>query len=333
LIDDDARIGGRQYQDFRSAIERLSLVSYQNDCFYDPVRAEHRRVGFSFLSYSLPHDIASSRVWRIHWDTLFFELVRATGGHCRFDLTTYRSLDAASRRLFLLVAKIFCRRETTPKFDLADLATNVLGYAPSLKTAEQKVKVGRCVARLAEIGVFRPVERKTLFEKRAKGRHVFCLTRGPYFDKAKRKRRSARLHDSPVFDPLHKIGLDDTAIGRLVEKHPERLLQEWADITLAARERFGPSFFNRSPQAYFVHNVQESAKGTRTPPDWWHDVRKEEIRREAARHRRRSQEATRADRSACPERASDVVAQIVGEVIGDRHTSTKTVSASKERSS
>ncbi len=326
LIDDGARIGGRQYQDFRSAIERLSLVSYQNDCFYDPIRAEHRRVGFSFLSYSLPHDLASSRIWRIHWDPLLFELVRATGGHCRFDLTTYRSLDAASRRLFLLVAKIFCRRETTPEFDLADLATNVLGYAPSLRTAERKAKVGRCVARLAEVGVFRPVERKTLFEKRAKGRHVFRLTRGPYFGRARRKRRSARLHDSPLFDPLHQIGLDDAAIGRLVEEHPARLLQEWADITLAARERFGQSFFSRSPQAYFVHNVQESAKGNRTPPDWWHDVRKEETRREAARHRRRK-EAVRAER---PQRAGDVVARVIGEVIGDHNTSTKPAPTSQE---
>jgi hypothetical protein len=108
-----------------------------------------------------------------------------------------------------------------------------------------------------------------------------------------------------------------------VEKYPGRLLQEWADITLAAQERFGKTFFNRSPMAYFVHNVQESAKGTRTPPDWWHEVRKEELRREAVRHRRRRQAKARADG---PERAGDVVAQVVGEVTGDCRSSAKPVS-------
>ena len=146
---------------------------------------------------------------------------------------------------------------------------------------------------------------------------MFRLTRGPYFDQGRRKRRSARLDDSPLYDPLHQIGLDDAAIGRLVEKYPTRLLQEWADITLAAQERFGKSFFSRSPMAYFVHNVQEAAKGTRTPPDWWHDVRKEELRREAVRHRRRRQQADRADG---PQRAGDVVAQVMDEVFADRRS-------------
>jgi len=44
LIDQHSRRGGRQYQQFADAIERLSLVRYRNDAFYDPVRTEHRRV-------------------------------------------------------------------------------------------------------------------------------------------------------------------------------------------------------------------------------------------------------------------------------------------------
>ena len=315
LIGDGTRVGGRQYQDFRSVIERLSLVSYQNNHFYDPIRTEHRRVGFGLLSYSMPHELESSRVWRIHWDVLFFELARATGGHCRFDLITYRSLDVASRRLFLLVTKIFRRRETTPEFDLADMATNVLGYARSLRPVDQKAKVDRCVARLSEVGVVRPVNKKTLFEKKQKGQYAFRLTRGPYFDQGRQNGQLSGLCDSPLHDPLHQIGLDDMAIGRLIKKYPTRLLQEWADITLAARERFGESFFNRSPMAYLVHNVQEAAKGTRTLPDWWSNMRKEELQQEAARHRWRRKQAYQTD---YPQRAGDVFAHLMNEVFANR---------------
>jgi hypothetical protein len=51
LVDTNARRGGRQYQQFAAAIERLSWVKYGCDAFYDPVRAEHCRVRFSFFSY------------------------------------------------------------------------------------------------------------------------------------------------------------------------------------------------------------------------------------------------------------------------------------------
>ena len=46
VIDQFARRGGRQYSQFMQAIERLSLVRYRNDKFYDPLRGEHRRVSF-----------------------------------------------------------------------------------------------------------------------------------------------------------------------------------------------------------------------------------------------------------------------------------------------
>ncbi len=52
----EAKTGGKNYVLFRSAISRLSTVSYRNDHFYDPLRGEHRDVGFGFLSYSLPLD-------------------------------------------------------------------------------------------------------------------------------------------------------------------------------------------------------------------------------------------------------------------------------------
>ncbi len=51
---------------------------------------------------------------RIVWNPLFYEFVQASGGHFRFDLATYREMDAAARRLFLPVSKVFSRREMTP---------------------------------------------------------------------------------------------------------------------------------------------------------------------------------------------------------------------------
>jgi hypothetical protein len=56
-IDPSKGKGSENYRVFRDAVERLAAVSYQNDAFYDPLRGEHRRVGFGFLSYSLPLDL------------------------------------------------------------------------------------------------------------------------------------------------------------------------------------------------------------------------------------------------------------------------------------
>ncbi|MGA2035748.1 MAG: hypothetical protein ABSG68_26165 [Thermoguttaceae bacterium] len=49
-LDTTANRGSRNYDLFRSSIGRLSTVAYRNDHFYDPIRGEHRDVGFGFLS-------------------------------------------------------------------------------------------------------------------------------------------------------------------------------------------------------------------------------------------------------------------------------------------
>ena len=82
---DSQRRGGRQYQQLAESLERLSLVTYRNDGFYDPVRGEHRRVSFGFLSYSLPLDLESSRAWHIAWDPIFFEFCLAARSMLAFD--------------------------------------------------------------------------------------------------------------------------------------------------------------------------------------------------------------------------------------------------------
>ena len=272
VIDKGARRGGRQYDQFREAIERLSAVTYRNDRFYDPVRAEHRRVSFGFLSYSLPLDLQSSRAWRISWDAIFFEFVEAAGGHFQFDLATYRELDPASRRLFLFASKVFARRETTPCFDVRHLGEHVLGFSPTLDTRNMKVKVAAVVTRLVELGVLAPCA--DLFQKKKKGQYSLVLGKGPYFDRRSGSPRTAS--ESALLEPLKAIGFDEASAARLCGQYSPRLLREWADITLAARERYGSGFFKRSPQAYFVDNIRDAAKGQRTAPDWWHEVRKAE---------------------------------------------------------
>ena len=283
LIDQHACRGGRQYQQFAAAIERLSFVHYRSDQFYDPIRAEHRKVSFGFLSYSLPIDLQSNRAWRIAWDPIFFELTRPVGGHFWFDLATYREFDPACRRLFLFLCKVFARRATTPRMPLRHLGESVIGFAPSLVTRDLKAKVRRCVVRLAQRQV---VSRTSTFVKRGRGDYSLTLRRGRYFDQRRSQQSDVKPDDTPLHEPLQAIGLDESTIRRLLRKYPHRLLQEWADITLAAKERFGDTFFRRSPQAYFIDNVKHAAAGARTPPDWWHELRKAEQRRPRSTDRR-----------------------------------------------
>ncbi|MCA9168167.1 MAG: hypothetical protein KDB23_10885, partial [Planctomycetales bacterium] len=73
------------------------------------------------------------------------------------------------------------------------------------------------------------------------------------------------------------LGFDLGAAIGLSRRYPTRLLEEWVDITQAARERFGHEFFKKSPMAFFVDSVSKAHKGRRTPPDWWHEVRKQEL--------------------------------------------------------
>jgi hypothetical protein len=277
----EANAGGKNYALFRAAIERLSAVSYRSDRFYDPVRGEHRQVGFGFLSYSLPNDPASSRAWRFAWDPIFFEFCQAAAGSLRFNLDMYRTLDPASRRLYLLLKKMFWRSDASPDFELRDLTVNVLGFSGEHETWKLKQKLLRCIdvlldreiLRLPE-GVFSP---RMLFTKRAKGQYTLRLYRGPHFNAA--RATQMEILDSPLYEPLHTIGLDDATIRHVLRTYDARLVAEIADMTLAARDKFGEDFFKVSPVAYFIDNVRAQAGRTRTPPDWWRELRKEEERR------------------------------------------------------
>ncbi len=290
LIDTDAGRGGRQFEMFRAAIRRLSGVRYQNDHFYDPVRGEHREVAFGFLNYSLPQGDRSARAWRFAWDPIFFEFASATGGALSFDLTLYRDLSPAERRLYLYCKKIFWRQASTSPIELRHLAVDVLGFSETLATNYLKRKLNRCLTelvnrRLLELpsGVINIAQ---MFVKQGKGQYTLQLHRGPAFLNAASPYLSAM--ESPLVDPLRAIGFDDRTVASLLATYPVSALEQWADITLAAQERHGETFFKKSPQAYFIDNVKAAADGKRTPPDWWRELRKQELLQQQEQQRAKS---------------------------------------------
>ncbi|AMV35099.1 hypothetical protein VN12_23435 [Pirellula sp. SH-Sr6A] len=272
VINQTNKRGGRQYKQFAEAIRRLSAVTYMNDGFYDPIREEHRRVSFRFFSYSLPVNLESGRSWRIAWDPIFFEMIQSAAGHFRFDLAIYRELDAASRRLFLFVSKVLPRRSHLNALRLEHVAVNILGFSSSVATRDMKVKVSKCLQNLIDLHVLSEAE---VF-KTSPGRYYVRLSRGPYFAQKSQRAYIAAAEDSPLFETLQIIGFEEAAAARLIAKFPPRLLAEWADITQAAIERFGVSYFHKSPMAYLVDSVTKAAQGTRTCPDWWQDLKRAE---------------------------------------------------------
>ena len=170
----------------------------------------------------------------------------------------------------------------SPAFDLVHLGVHVLGFAPSIQPPQLKAKVARCVERLSEAGIVKVAAGQggtKLFEKKGVGSYSLRLERGTYFE-APAPSASAADSSSPLYEPLKAIGFDESSIARILRKYKPQLIQVWSDITLAAKEKHPPSFFKVSPQAYFMDNIEKAAQGTRTPPDWWYEYRKEEERHE-----------------------------------------------------
>ncbi len=284
-IDTRSDRGGSAYRGFRESLKRLAATSYHCDGFYDPSRDEHRETGFGFLSYSLPVDPLSSRAWRIIWDPLFFEYCSGSRSCLSFDLNIYRQLDPASRRLYLFLAKIFWRREWTHWIDLQTLAVNVLGFSETIARRNLKQKVKRTVERLGGCGIIHaaePVDTRQLFVDRDDGGSALRLRRGPAYRKMSSRLDSESIRSLPIFEPLHSIGLDDRTIGWVAKHYKHNLVQQWADITLAAKERHGLRFFKKSPQAYFMDNLREATENGRMPPDWWWACKREEEQRIAS---------------------------------------------------
>lgn len=325
IIADKQHSGGKQYQLFRESVRRLGTVVYQNTGFYDPLRGEHRDTAFGFLSYSLPIDPTSSRAWRFVWNPLFFEICDAAGGSLMFDLATYRRLDFASRRLFVLLQKVFHRRDTSPTWDVRDLCVQTLGFAETIEVRNLKIKLARCIETLVEAEIVRlpdgMSQPQDLFRKLGVGEYAVTLLRGAYFDRRPQTSTLSAM-DSPLVDPLRGIGFDAAAIERILKRFKPNLIREWADITLAAREHNGDEFFRKSAAAYFMDNIQHAVAGRRTPPDWWREMRMEEMRRQreaeradAATYSPASEEA--AFRQYLETEARDAFDRVTGQLIAD----------------
>ncbi|TWU34897.1 hypothetical protein [Novipirellula artificiosorum] len=272
LINQSTRRGGRQYQQFREAIRRLSVVNYMNDAFYDPMRREHRQVSFGFLSYSLPAELRSSRAWKIAWNPIFFEMVQAIGGNFRFDLAQYRAFDTASRRLFLFVSKILSRRVQLQAVEFDQLSVDTLGFSPSVPRRVRKDKVSRHLQKLIDLQVLSEAK----VYRTSTNKYFVSMTRGNYFSRQESHARERSPAESPMMDSLLAIGFEREPAVRLISRfrYRPRLLAEWCDITQAAIERFGKGFFKKSPMAFLIDSVDKASKGSRTPPDWWLEIKR-----------------------------------------------------------
>jgi len=277
--------GGKSYRLFREAIGRLSGIHYENDRFFDPLRKEHRQVRFGLLGYSLPFDEQSNRAWRIVWDAQFLEFCRAAGGALRFDLATYRSLDPASRRLFLLLQKVFYRSRRSPRLGVRQLAVTTLGFSDAQPTSKLRAKIARCSSTLAELGY---IQGAPDFVKRGDGGYL-QFHRGPRFEQAVPMGLSVR---SPLTEPLARIGLDQASVSRVLKNFDHKLIRLWSDIALTAIEQKQKGFFKRSPVAYFIDNLNAASRGERMPPDWFLAVQKQEQRRLAETAKPRDPEIT-----------------------------------------
>jgi hypothetical protein len=280
--------GGKSYRLFRESLSRLAGVRYENNLFFDPVRKEHRQVSFGLLGYSLPLDPLSSRAWRIVWDTQFFEICQAEGGRLRFDLALYRRLDPATRRLLLLLLKVFYRRKKSPRFGLRELTINTLGFSDQLSNTKLKAKLKRAGRLLRLEGV---IAGDIQFGRRGESYFVE-FHRGPLLEQGSGFANSSSLVESPLIEPLTQIGLEMPDARRILKKYRRDLVRVWCDVTLVAMEKRDKGFFRRSPAAYFINNLQAASRGERTPPDWFLAVQKQEERRRAETARPRPKDSS-----------------------------------------
>lgn len=306
--------GGKTYRLFRESLSRLAGVRYENDRFYDPLRKEHRRVRFGLLGYSLPLDPRSSRAWRIVWDAQFFEFCRATGGGLHFDLALYRRLDPASRRLYLLLEKVFYRRKVSPRFGVRDLAVGTLGFSPSLPTRKLRARLLRSSELLRSAGVLGGPARIS-----ARGDDGYVQ-----FDRGRRRRPPAqRLGpiDSPLIEQMSGLGFDKRDAGRVLRTYPNRLVRQWCDITQAALEQRGSEFFRRSPAAYLIDNLKAAERGERTAPDWFVESQKAELLRESAKHRAAREPNAALSRAVDPSQSPHEIAKRLVRLGSSRDTS------------
>lgn len=293
--------GGSQYHQLRTSLERLATVAYQNTGFYNPLTQEHERVTLHFFSSFIPThgrggDVATDRAWRIEWDPQFFRMCRATGGSLLFDLDLFRQLTPASRRLFLKLKDRFWRTKRV-FLNVDDLTINGLGFSADRPLKKRKYDLTACIEELLTHQVISlgrgQTDPKELFLKRGKASYVVTFYEGPYFqvplaDRTHRSRQS--IHDDPLYEPLHHIGVDEPGIRRLLSEFSRGRIQTWVKITEAAMHEKPHGFpgFRVSPAAFLIDGITHE----RMPPDWVyaHDKRQAAERWELKRVKLRQEE-------------------------------------------
>ncbi len=273
IVDKD-RTQGYRFTQFKDALHRLAGVTYSNDRFYDPVRGEHREVIFGLLKYSLPLG-NSSRAWRLIWDPQFFRNCETIKGSFQFDFDVYRKLDPASRRLFLLLNKIFHRNDTSPRFDVRSLAVNTLGYSSDMRTSDLKQKLLRSSRKMHDLGVIATPDCMTLqqtISKKRPGEFAICFHKGA--NTGLSNSANQKPVESPLAEPLTLLGFEALAVNRILKGHSRSSIQQWIDITQAAVER---DQIKTTPQAFFMYYIKEAKAKRTTPPDWWRELKKQEF--------------------------------------------------------
>ena len=192
----------------------------------------------------------------------------------KFDLKLYKTLSPAARRLFLLVLKVSYGKRRLPVFELRHLAVDVLGFASTLAVRDMKVKIRKALEQLEAVGA---IQNSTI-TKGDRSQWLIAFERGDSLQQIQQSGTLAAEHDSPLIDGLLTVGFDHGSAARIVQRYSHRLVAEWIDITLAAHERFGEAHFRKSPMAFLLDSLKKAQSGERTPPDWWQQSKRMELK-------------------------------------------------------
>ena len=132
-----------------------------------------------------------------------------------------------------------------------------------MELKHHKAKLARCAEKLAEHEIIELPEAgvKGLFEKKGVGSYTIQFRRGRYFEKPQAMRAPAPAAESAMYEPLRAIGFEDAAIARIVAKYGPELIQTWADITLAAKEKHGVGILQAEPASLLHGQHREGFPG------------------------------------------------------------------------
>ena len=273
--------GGSYYSVFDAACRRMEFTTYENTAFYDPIRGELCDTRFGFFKRRKPTGDQTERGDRFIWDQQFFDFAKHAYGRMKFPFQQYQRYSPGARRLFLLLRKFFHRQAETPEFDVFDLAVNKLGLSPRTRVPDLKKAINSYAQELLDDGVLElpsgAAHFRDSYVKHAKGEYGLRFHRGP---KALREETvAANSRGSALAVLLRDLEVSPSGIRWTLAHAGGDAIREWIDITLAAKER---GLIKTTPAAFFMDNIKQSIAGSRQPPDWWREIRKQEDEKEWA---------------------------------------------------